>query len=292
MLSNHRLFRPPAEGDSLIIRVADGCPYNACTFCGMYKDIPYRIHDAQALGREFARVQRSWPAATRVFLADGDVMALPVERLRDMLTSLNELFPRLGRVNVYANGYSILQKTDEQLRELRSLKLHTLYMGLESGDDQTLRAACKRETAAEMVEAALLAQSCGLRMSVIILTGLGGRERTEEHAEATASALNEMQPRLLSALRLIPVPNTSLYAEALSGGFAVLTEEESVRELRAIVAGLELSRSVFRANHASNVISLEGRFPKDKERLLSELDDLLASGTLDDKSPGRTPWVL
>ena len=292
MLGKHRLFRPPAEGDSLIIRVADGCPYNACTFCGMYKDIRYQEHDPETLGGELARAHRTWTDANRVFLADGDVMALSIERLREILTSLDELFPDLARINMYANGYSILQKTEEQLRELRSLRLHTLYMGLESGDDETLRAACKRETAAEMVEAALRAQACGLRMSVIILTGLGGRERSREHAEATASALNEMQPRLLSALRLIPVPNTSLYAAALSGGFSVLTEEESVQELRDIVAGLELRRTVFRANHASNVISLEGRLPKDKDRLLSELDDLLASGTLDDKSPGRTPWVL
>ena len=227
MLGSQRLFRPPAEGDSLIIRVADGCPYNACTFCGMYKDVHYREYDAEALGREFARAHRTWPDANRVFLADGDVMALPFERLREMLTSLDELFPDLARINLYANGHSILQKTEEQLRELRSLRLHTLYMGLESGDDETLKAVCKRESASEMVEAALRAQSCGLRMSVIILTGLGGRERTREHAAATASALNQMQPRLLSALRLIPVPNTSLYAEALSGGFSVLTEEES-----------------------------------------------------------------
>ena len=292
MLGNHRLFRPPAEGDSLIIRVADGCPYNACTFCGMYKGVRYHVHDARSVGREFARAHRAWPDASRVFLADGDVMALPFERQREILASLGELFPQLARVNVYANGHSILQRTEEQLRELRGLKLQTLYMGLESGDDASLRAVCKRETAAEMVAAAHRAQACGLRMSVIILVGLAGRERSREHAEATASVLNEMQPRLLSALRLIPVPNTSLYADSTSGRFSVLTEEEAVRELRAIVAGLELSRTVFRANHASNVVPLEGRLSKDKDALLAELDDLLASGTLDDKSPGRTPWVL
>jgi len=292
MPHDHRLFRPPAEGDSLIIRVADGCPSNQCTFCGMYKGVPYHAHAADDIRRALRTARTDWPDAGRVFLADGDVMAFGFAELRGILVELNELFPRLARVSVYANGSSIAAKTDDQLRELRDLKLHTLYMGLESGDEEILRRVRKRETAAAMCTAAVRATTCGLRMSVMILIGLGGQERTDDHARETARVLNDMQPRLLSALRFIPVPNTELYQEIMAGRFDLLTEREAVSELRALVANLQLSGTVFRANHRSNVVPLEARFPRDRERLVAELDGLLASGMLDAETPGPMPLFL
>ena len=154
--------------------------------------------------------------------------------------------------------------------------------------NHALRAVNKRESAEEMVDAGLRAQATGLRMSVMVLIGLAGELRSVRHAQATAAALNKMQPRLLSALRLVTTPNTSLY----HSGFKMITEYAAVEELREIVQGLELEQTVFRADHSSNIIPLEGRFPKDKDRLLAEMDALLASGQLDRNSPGRLPWSL
>lgn len=286
--NSHTLFRPPAEADSLILRVADGCPWNGCTFCGMYKGVPYKFHGAEHAEREFLKAAKRWPDSRRIFLADGDVMHLDFQTLETMLVSLNEKFPSLARVGVYANGTSILAKTDAELRRLKELKLHTLYMGLESGDNETLRTVNKRETAEEMIEAGQRAKAAGLRMSVMVLIGLAGKLRSAEHARATAGGLNKMQPRLLSALRLVTTPNTSLY----HSDFKMITEFDAVAELRELINGLELEQTVFRADHSSNIVPLEGRFPKDKERLLTQLDALLASGRLDTKSPGRLPWSL
>ena len=297
--NSHTLFRPPAEADSLIVRVADGCPWNGCTFCGMYKGVPYKFQGLEKAEREFSRVARlhsqaagkawkQWPDARRIFLADGDVMNLPFQTLETMLVSLNEKFQHLARVSIYANGASILAKTDDELRRLKELKLHTLYMGLESGDNETLRAVNKGETAEEMIETGRRAQAAGLRMSVMVLIGLAGKERSLEHARATAEAVNQMQPRLLSALRLVTTPNTPLY----KSGFKMVSEYDAVAEIRAMIAYLELAQTVFRADHSSNIVPLEARFPKDKERLLAQLDDLLNSGQLDKKSPGRLPWNL
>lgn len=285
---SHTLFRPPAEADSLILRVADSCPWNGCTFCGMYKGVPYKFHGTDYAEREFVNAVKRWPDASRVFLADGDVMHLDFETLKTMLVSLNEKFPALARVSVYANGASILAKTDDELRRLKELKLHTLYMGLESGDNETLRAVNKRETAEEMIEAGQRAQAAGLRMSVMVLIGLAGELRSGLHAQATAKVLNRMQPRLLSALRLVTTPNTPLY----KSGFKMISEYGAVAELRELIQGLELEQTVFRADHSSNIVPLEGRFPKDKERLLTQLDALLASGRLDRNSPGALPWSL
>lgn len=289
---NNPLFRPPAEAESLILQVDQGCPYNRCTFCGMYKGIPYQrrtLSDIALLVRHEARAQRT---ARRIFLADGDVMRRPYAELRDILQLLNEAFPSLARVNLYATGNAIASKTDEELRHLKSLKLHTLYLGLESGDEDTLLRVLKGETAAAMAEAGRRAQAQGLRLSVMILLGLGGLERTREHARASASCLNLMQPRHLSSLRVVPIPGTELHHAVETGRFTLLTERQVVEELRMMVVGLQLDNTVFRANHSSNIIPLEARFPRDRMILLDQLDELLASGELDSRSPGNLPLWL
>ena len=289
---NNPLFRPPAEADSLILQVDQGCPYNRCTFCGMYADLKYRrrSHDEIRMLIEAEACQNRH--TRRVFLADGDVISRPFPDLKAILLELERNFPDLARVNAYATGSSIIAKSDAELRELRSLKLHTLYMGLESGDNEILRRVKKKESAATMVDATCRAQSCRLRLSVMILLGLGGRERTREHAEATAEALNRMQPRLLSALRVIPVPGTELYDDTRAGRFLQLTEMGIIEELLRIVELLELKNTVFRADHSSNIVPLEGRFPRDKELLRTQLATLMDSGWLDSRSPGPAPrWL-
>lgn len=244
----------------------------------MYRGVPYRRLPLDATRILIRREARRHPDASRVFLADGDVMSRPFDELREILGALSENLPGLARVSLYANGSSIIAKTAAELRALRSLKLHTLYMGLESGDEEVLKRCRKGETAARMVEAGIAAQAAGLRMSVMVLLGLGGAARSDEHIARTAEALNRMQPRLLSVLRVIPVVGTELNDEVAGGRFVPVTEHGAVRELRELLAQLEMESTVFRANHTSNVVPLEGRLPRDGRRLLSELDALLAGG--------------
>ena len=291
MLNNPQ-FRPPAEADSLILQVDQGCPYNRCTFCGMYRGMKYRRLEAPEIRPLIATEARHAPATRRIFLADGDVLRRPFDELQQILTALAAYFPALARVNLYATGSAIAAKTDDQLRTLRALKLHTLYLGLESGDEEILRRVHKAETAASMVADGRRAQQAGLRLSVMILLGLGGVEHTRAHAAATAAALNRMQPRLLSALRVVPVPGTELHDEVRTGQFRQLSEFQVVQELRWIIEGLALTNTVFRANHSSNVVPLEGRLPRDRPRLLADLDALLWSGALDRESPGAPPLWL
>ena len=234
------LFRPPGEADSLILQVAYGCPHNGCRFCAMYKGVRYEVRPEAEILAEIAAAGRQWPETRRVFLADGDVMALPFDRLQPLLAALNDAFPALARIGTYANGSSILAKTPEQLRRLKVLKLQTLYLGLETGDQSLLDRVGKTEKVETMIAAGRLAQECGLRMSVMILLGLAGSADSPRHARLTADALNRMQPRLLSALRFIVVPGCKMPAE-----YHPVTEYEAVAELQELVRGLTLEKTVF-----------------------------------------------
>lgn len=288
----HTMFRPPAEADSVLIRVADGCPHNACLFCAMYRNVPYQVHGQAAVERSIALAALARPDARRVFLADGDVLALPAQALQDILERLRQAFPRLARVNCYASGTAMAEKSDAQLEALRNLGLHTLYLGLESGCDEVLRRMGKGGTVRDMIDGCVRAQNAGLCVSVMVLIGVGGQELSAAHARQTAVALNAMQPALLSCLRLVPIDNTPLARRIAQGSFAPLTQEQSVRELRDILAGLDLARTVFRADHSSNVLPLSGRLPRDRDRLLRELDELLECGVLDKDGPGAMPATL
>ena len=281
------LFRPPAEANSLIFQVAYGCPHNNCQFCQMYKGVVYKVRELDELLTEIRQAGIRYPATKRIFLADGDVMFIEFSILEKILTELNHCFPRLARVNSYANGTSILAKSAEELQRLAKLKLNTLYMGLASGDDKILRLVNKHEVAGDMINAVNMAQANGLKCSVMILLGLGGKELSDEHAELTAAVLNLMQPRLLSALRFVEVGGGKMY-----DGYETVSEYEAVMELRTMIEKFALTRTVFRANHSSNPVPLSGRFPQDKYRLLRELDHLLSNGTLSKTGPGILPFSL
>lgn len=282
------LFRPPAEADSLIFQVTRGCSHNQCRFCLMYKGVRYEVRPIDEILSEIEEASHIYPGERRFFLADGDVMALPFETLRTILLKLNQCFPNLARINTYANGSSILAFTKEQLAELQRLKLNTVYLGLETGSQELLDKVCKKENVKDMVQAVRLVQSLGIKASVMVLLGLAGKSGTEEHAIKTAEALNQMQPRLLSALRFVEFPGKT----KMFDGYKSSTEYEIVSELCMLIQHLELDKTVFRANHSSNPAPLEGRFPQDKQRVLQEIQEMLQSNRLDRKSAGRLPLWL
>ena len=281
------LFRPPAEADSLIFQISYGCPHNTCTFCGMYKGVKYEIRDFSEIRAEIKAAAELYPEIRRIFLADGDVMNLNYPLLKNILELLNSEFRNLSRVNLYANGTSILSKTPEELESLKKLKLNTLYIGLESGSDKILTLVRKNEKADEMTEAVQILHKTGLKSSVMALLGLGGKELSQEHAEKTALVLNRMQPNLLSILRFIEVNNSPVFKD-----YKPLSEFDAVNELLAIVTDLNLKRTVFTANHASNPLPLKGRLPHDKQKLIQIIKTMLHSGKLDTQSPGMLPLFL
>ncbi len=265
------VIRPPAEADSFLLQVTLGCSADHCSFCGAYKGKPFRGKAAEEIFSDIERYARRNPGTRRVFLMDGDALVLANNKLIPVLERLERAFPRLSRVSSYANGTNITQKSDAELAELYARKLSLFYMGLESGSQRVLDRCGKTSSAEEMILAVRRAEAAGIRSSVIVLLGLGGRKDSSEHVRGTIEALNRMQPRCLSLLSLMVIPGTPLAAELKRGDFTEQDRSGLLREAYEIIRGLELRRTVFRTDHASNYLALEGVFPKDKAELLRML---------------------
>ncbi len=265
------VIRPPAEAGSFLLQVTLGCSADHCSFCGAYKMKPFCVKDPAEIFSDIDRYARRYPGTRRVFLMDGDALVLSNNKLIPILEKLESVFPRLSRVSAYANGSNITRKSDAELKELYAHKLSLIYMGLESGSQFVLDRCGKTSSAEEMIEAVQRAERAGIRSSVIVLLGLGGKKYSAEHVRDTIEALNRMQPRYLSFLSLMVIPGTPLAGEVQRGDFKELDPPELLKEAYEMVRGLELRHTVFRSDHASNYLALEGTFPKDKPVLLKAL---------------------
>jgi len=274
------VIRPPSEADSLLLQVTLGCSHNKCAFCGTYITKRFQVKPLDDVLAEIDWARRHIGDVRRVFLCDGDALVLPTEHLAKICDKLNEAFSSLQRIGSYANAKDILQKSPADLQSLREKKLTILYLGLESGNDEVLRRVKKGNTAREAIDAVLKAQETGMKTSVMTLLGLGGKELTREHARDSAAALNEMNPRYASFLTVVVLPQTPLWVWRERGKFEELSPVEIVRELREIVAALEMKSTIIRSNHVSNFVALAGNMPKDKERMLAEIDAALADPSL------------
>lgn len=278
------LYRPPSEANSLILQATLGCSYNECTFCGMYRDKRFRVRPFAELQAEIAWAARALPGVRKVFLADGDALVAKASFLERVLDALRAAFPDLRRVSAYASPQSLQVRTVEEMARLREKGLTLYYLGIESGHDEVLARLAKGVDAAEMVRVAGKASEAGVALSTMVLLGAGGRALSDEHARASARVVNAIRPRFVSTLVMTPVEDTPLWEEAARGEVDELDPLELARELRAFVAGLELSGTIFRSNHASNTLALHGTLPKDKERLVATLDAVIAH-------PERAPFV-
>ncbi|ABK16415.1 Radical SAM domain protein [Syntrophobacter fumaroxidans MPOB] len=272
------IIRPPSEADSVLLQVTVGCSHNKCTFCGTYKGERFRIKDDATIDADIRYAAGNLSFLHRVFLVDGDALIIPQDRLVRIMRRIREEMPWIRRVGLYGNAKSILRKTPEQLAELRELGLGIVYQGLESGDEQVLREINKGVSLDRMIQSARRVREAGIKLSVMAILGLAGRERSLVHARATGEALTAMDPNYVGVLTLMVLPNTELYARIQRGEFELLSSREMLEELREILRHTTMTRGLFFANHASNYLPLKVRMPGEKERALKTIDDALQGG--------------
>ncbi len=269
------LFRPPSEARSYILQATIGCSHNLCTYCDMYRDKDFRERDLEAVFEDIREAATTYPGVNKVFVADGDALIMDTPHWLEILQELKRSFPRLRRVSSYATAMNVLEKSEEELRDLREAGLSLLYIGPESGDAETLRRIVKGGTFEDHAEAGKKAHAAGMKISAIMLLGAGGMERTKEHAVETARLITEMDPEYLSTLTLTVIPGTPLHRMQEKGRFEIPPIALLLRELRTMVAESRPTNSIFRTNHASNYLPIEGRLPRDREKIVGTIDSAL-----------------
>jgi radical SAM superfamily enzyme YgiQ (UPF0313 family) len=270
-----RIFRPPSEADAILLQVTVGCSHNGCRFCGMYREKRFRIKSLELIREDIADARQAFPGVGRVFLCDGDALAIPQPELVSILEAIRVGLPEVIRVTTYANAKSVARKSDAELGQLRALNLKLFHLGLESGDDPTLLRMEKHGDARLHVTQAERAQAADIKLFVTVLLGLGGRERSQQHAVATARTLSEMRPNSVGALSLMLIPGTPLFADVERGDFELPSPRELLFELRTLLEQTEM-RGMFYANHASNYLPIRARLPRDRGEALAQVDAALA----------------
>jgi radical SAM superfamily enzyme YgiQ (UPF0313 family) len=278
------VFRPPSEWQSLILQVTNGCSWNRCTFCDMYTQPqkrfrPANVSDIEAQVRSMA--EHGYPVR-RVFLADGDAMTLSSRRLEQYLTAINKYYPDLQRISSYCLPRNLLKKSVDELAQLREMGLSLLYVGCESGDDEVLTLVDKGESYQSSLEALQKIKAAGMKSSVMILNGLGGPQLSEQHALNSARLMNVAQPDYLSTLVVEFPMGSERFAKNFAGRWRKLDKLELFREMEILLDSLQLERTVFRSDHASNYLVLKGVLGKDKQKLLTTVRTAI-------KKPGVIP---
>jgi radical SAM superfamily enzyme YgiQ (UPF0313 family) len=273
------IIRPPSEANSLLLQVTLGCSHNKCTFCGAYKEKRFTIKEDDIIDADIDYASANLGFFRRVFLIDGDALIIPQQRLVRILSRIREKMPWIQRVGIYANAKGILRKTEAELAILRDLGLRIVYFGLESGDAQVLQDVGKGHTPERMIEAGRKIRAAGMKLSVMVILGLAGRERSLEHARATGRALSAIDPNYVGVLTLMISPGTPLAAQVSDGQFELLTPHEMLKELREMLTHTDMTRGLFFANHASNYLPLQVKMPADKQKAIQSLDSALMGQT-------------
>ncbi len=273
------VYRPPSEANSILLQVTTGCSHNKCTFCGMYKGQRFSIKPDAIVDADIDYAAKHFPYAQRLFICDGDALIVPQKRLLHILHQIEEKLPRISRVGIYANTKGLRMKSETELLELRKHGLGILYLGLESGDDVTLAAMNKGADAAQMIAMGRKAKAVGIPLSVTVLLGIAGPERSHIHAVETGRVLSAIDPEYVGALSLMLEPGTELYNRYQAGEFSVPEPLAVLQELRTIIEQTNLTNGLFHANHASNYLPIRAKLPEEKEQTLALIDAAL-SGSL------------
>jgi radical SAM superfamily enzyme YgiQ (UPF0313 family) len=268
-------IRPPPEACSILLQVTLGCSHNRCTFCGTYKDKPFRIKDDDVILSDILFAAKYMKNQDRVFLMDGDALIIPQKRLVWILDTIHERLPWVKGMGSYANTKSISRKSSGELSDLREKGLDRIYLGVETGDDEIRKRIRKGSTAQQCLEMGRKIKEAGMRLTATVLLGIGGKEKSLSHAKATGELLSAMDPDHVAALTVIPIPGTPFWSDLETGELDLPDAPGMLREMREMLAHTDLSDGVFASNHASNYLPVRVQLPGGKQEALDVIDAAL-----------------
>lgn len=273
---DYPLYRPPSEANSVIFQITLGCSFNKCSFCNMYRTKEYSERPWAEIKSEIDIVSKSYPQTEKVFLADGDALNLSTEKLIQVLDYVKEKFPNLKRISCYAMPKNLLHKRSDELTLLNERGLNMLYVGIETGQDILLKKITKGATSKGIIDACNRAKKSGFIISCMIILGSGGKKYSIEHIKETAKVVSEVSPNFLAALTLILEDGVyDEFMQKFGEPFEFLDDSLILNELEILVGSITPSSSiVFRANHASNVYSIGGNLPEDRDKMIQLIRSL------------------
>ena len=272
------IYRPFSEANSYLLQCTIGCSHNRCTFCAMYKDKKYRIRSMAEIKTDIKMAQEHYGNVEKVFLCDGDAIAIETDMLLEILDELYKSFPSLRHVGSYVGPQSTLSKSLSELSALRAAGFTKAYLGVETGDRELLKEIKKGVSYDEMLQAGRNLVNCDINLSTMVLLGLAGKgPRSHEHALATAQITNEMKPQYLAALTVTPAPGTALFKQVQEGNFQVLDAFETLEEMKIIFENISIDNLRFVGSHASNYLPIQGTLQKDKAAMVQMVDKVLRS---------------
>ncbi len=276
---DYPLFRPPAEADNLILQVTLGCSHNNCSFCSMYKSKKYCQRDLEDIFYEIDMVSSTYSDIKKIFLADGDALSMESGKLIKILQYLKNSFPSLRRVSCYASAQNILTKSDDELKKLYDNGLKLLYYGIETGDNELLKKIAKGVDSKQIIESLNKASNAGMKISATVILGLGGKEYSFDHIKNTADIINKTTINYLSTLQLGLEDDLKDKFYGRFDSFSHLDDTEILNEQKRFLKAIDTkNKIIFRSNHASNAFHLSGNLPKDKEKLVEQIEQVLSIG--------------
>jgi len=283
------IIRPPSEAASFLLPVTIGCSNNTCTFCGTYKNIPFRLKKLEDIKQHIDYVANNYARSVRrIFLENGDALIAPQPMLVEILNYINQKFPKLERIGTYASPRSAIIKTEGELKELHELGLQIAYLGVETGDPELLKKIRKGADYGEIVEAGCKLKRAGITLSATVILGLGGVENSRSHASGTARILTDIDPDFAGALTLMLVEGTPMHDDWQAGKFHLVSPFQALEELRTIIAESDFTNCFFTSNHASNYLPVKVRLPEQKAEVLKMIDGVLTRKDISDLRPEFT----
>ena len=298
-------IRPPSEAASLLLRVTRNCPWNRCTFCSVYKKQKFSLRpvadviaDIDTIHRFVTAIQHGQPASEVVsrtatpeeqsayiaarnwlaegmeslFLQDADSLVIRPENLITILHHIKLRFPQVQRITSYARSDSVARISAENMKEIAAAGLNRIHIGMETASDTILSMVQKGCTKKTHITAGLKVKEAGIELSEYVLTGIGGREFSCEHAIETADALNQINPDFIRFRTLHLPDKITLFAHATDCRYQWAPDLVLAEEILLLLERLVNVTSSVKSDHSYNLFQeIDGTLPDDKERLLGVL---------------------
>lgn len=269
-----KVYRPWIEANSILIQVTLGCSINTCTFCSMFDDKRFKVRPIEDVLKDIEEMRRFYPYVESIFLIDGNVMAARTDYLLKVFDKIRQVFPECKKVSLYSGLNDFRRKSKNELNELVDAGLSMAYSGLESGDPLVLEKIKKRMTPEQALEGMAMAKEAGIEVLLSFIFGLGGRERSQEHIEATTSLLNRLNPEQIAPMALAIQPGTELEAEMKRGEFVMPTELQVLQEEKHLLENLNID-TFYWGDHGNNLIQHKGFLLDSREFFLNNVNQAI-----------------